>query len=765
VHDPNLQSLRKAARVTVVATFCFMVGNYVLHDLQLTVMATFTAVALTGLADFGGSPWGRTRANLAATAAGLVLVPLGTWVSQVTWTASVAMFLVVFVVSFSGIYSGYFAAGSVALILFYVVASGTPAATSAIPARLEGVALAGGLATLAAVTLWPLYLSDSLRGRLGSGVAAISELLSALSFDADVRPEELERRRAAVRQRAFDIRTHLATMAAQRPAGPTDVQRAQMALLHGIERMEDVINRLIDDPAPVLPASSPVRVSRDALVTTMVRSLDACAQSLLDRGEPPEIEPVLQAKHDFIAVSEQALSDLLARDTDHELFARRVDRSVETRELATAVLMTTAHTRVADGVEAIISTEMPGPATLRPTQTGDRRAWDKWLRRARTNLSWGSVHLRNSLRLAAGLTLARVAVGALDLQHGFWVVFATLTILKTTASTTRATALQALAGTLLGFGAAAGLAVSFGGHLVAYAAILPVVIFLAFYTATVVDFVVGQACFTVLIVVLFNILQPLGWKIGLLRLEDVAAGAAIGVGIGLLAWPRGASGQLRRTLADLLDCGRAYTTRTARALLPGVAAPGDLDQLRRRVLAAAVRTEDVFAQYLAERKDATVSPEVWSGVIIAGHRLWYSADVIGRMQTPEDTPCPCTGFIRALESCATAMSDGYGDLANALRSGAPAREGDSPHAIGHQLGPQATGCAQAMEGSSQPVELMSGVHLFELRSWLLELSDDLRQLGQLVPTLSPPSPVRNAGTEPVHDRGRQLPASEEPTRI
>jgi uncharacterized membrane protein YccC len=765
VHDPNLQSLRKAARVTVVATICFMVGNYVVHDLQLTVMATFTAVALTGIADFGGSARGRTRANLAATAAGLALVPLGTWVSEVTWTASLAMFLVVLVVSFSGIYSGYFAAGSTALILFYVVASGIPAPTSAIPARLEGVALAGGLATLAAVALWPLYLSDSLRGRLGSGVAAVSELLSALSFDADVGADELARRRAAVRERALDIRTHQATTAAQRPAGPTDVQRAQMSLLHGIERMEDVINRLIDDPVPVLHASSPVRVSREALLATMVRSLDACGQSLLDRGEPPEIEPVLQAKHEFIAVSEQALSDLLAQDADHELFATRVDRTLETRELATAVLMTTVHTRIADGVEAIISTEMPGPATLRPIDAGDRRAWDKWLRRARTNLSLSSVHLRNSLRLAAGLTLARVAVGALDLQHGFWVVFATLTILKTTASTTRATALQALAGTLLGFGAAAGLAASFGGHLLAYAAVLPVVIFLAFYTATVVNFVVGQACFTVLIVVLFNILQPLGWKIGLLRLEDVAAGAAIGVAIGLLAWPRGASGQLRRTLADLLDCGRAYATRTARALLPGVAAPRDVEELRRRVLAAAVRTEDVFAQYLAERKDATVSPEVWSGVIIAGHRLWYSADVIGRMHTPEDTPCPCAGFISALEDCTTRMSDGYGDLANALRSGAPVREVDSLHAVTHQLGPQATGCARAMEDTSQPVELMSGVHLFELRSWLLELSDDLRQLGQLVPTLGPSPAQGEAPAGAVHGDGNKLPATEEATRI
>jgi len=424
--------------------------------------------------------------------------------------------------------------------------------------------------------------------------------------------------------------------------------------------------------------------------------------------------------------------------------------------------MATVHTRIADGVEAIISTEMPGPATLRPTRPGDRRAWDKWARRARTNLSLGSVHVRNSLRLAAGLTLARVAVGALDLQHGFWVVFATLTILRTTASTTRATAVEALGGTALGFGAAAGLAVALGGHLVAYAAILPFVIFLGFYTGTVVNFVVGQACFTVLIVVLFNILQPQGWKIGLLRLEDVAAGAAIGVAIGLLVWPRGASGQLKGALAELLDCGRAYASRTARALLPGVAEPRDAAELRRRVLDAAVRTEDVFAQYLAERK-GPVPPEVWTGIVIAGHRLWYSADVIGRMQTPEDTPCPCSGFVGALEYCTARMSDGYGHVARALRSGAPVHQLDSHATMTHHLGPQATGCARAMEGSSQAAELSSGVHLFELRSWLLELTDDLHQLEHLVLELGPP-PSQN-GSQPVRGDGDQLPAGEEPTRI
>jgi hypothetical protein len=82
----------------------------------------------------------------------------------------------------------------------------------------------------------------------------------------------------------------------------------------------------------------------------------------------------------------------------------------------------------------------------------------------------------------------------------------------------------------------------------------------------------------------------------------------------------------------------------------------------------------------------------------------------------------------------------------------------------HHLGPQATSCARAMDGSSHVAELVSGVQLFELRSWLLELSDDLRQLEQLVDTLGPPRSGADR-SKAIVGHNEQLPASEEPTRI
>ena len=86
----------------------------------------------------------------------------------------------------------------------------------------------------------------------------------------------------------------------------------------------------------------------------------------------------------------------------------------------------------------------------------------------------------------------------------------------------------------------------------------------------------GQAGFTVLVLVLFNLVDPIGWEIGIIRVEDVALGAAVGVLIGLAAWPRGATGQLAQSLADAVEASgaswrrrwSAVCVRSARAAVP-----------------------------------------------------------------------------------------------------------------------------------------------------------------------------------------------------
>ena len=108
------------------------------------------------------------------------------------------------------------------------------------------------------------------------------------------------------------------------------------------------------------------------------------------------------------------------------------------------------------------------------------------------------------------------------------------------------TVVQSLLGTLIGFVLAAGL-VSITADEWFLWLLLPLTAFLAAYTPSAIHFVVGQASFTVFVVVLFNLLTPQGWRTGLIRLGDIAIGAAVSLVVSVLFWPRGASAQLRRT--------------------------------------------------------------------------------------------------------------------------------------------------------------------------------------------------------------------------
>ncbi len=142
---------------------------------------------------------------------------------------------------------------------------------------------------------------------------------------------------------------------------------------------------------------------------------------------------------------------------------------------------------------------------------------------------------------------AAVAVADLSgVQHGFWVVLGTLSVLRTSAASTGATAWRGLAGTVVGFVIGAALLVGIGTNPDALWAVLPVAVLVAAYAPGTTPFLVGQAAFTVTIVVLFNLLAPVGWTVGLLRIEDVAIGCAVSLAVGVLFWPRGVSGGGRR---------------------------------------------------------------------------------------------------------------------------------------------------------------------------------------------------------------------------
>src|SRR5207244_595894 len=254
-----------------------------------------------------------------------------------------------------------------------------------------------------------------------------------------------------------------------------------------------------------------------------------------------------------------------------------------------------------------------------------------------------SVWFQNSVRGAAGLALAVYIAQRTGLQHGFWVVLGTLSVLRSNALGTGWSILSALAGTAVGIVAGALLVIGIGTHEAVLWGVLPVALLLAAYAPRAISFAAGQAGFTVVLFVLFNLIQPVGWRVGLVRIEDVAIGFAISLGVGLLFWPRGAGALLREDLAAAYGRGADYVVATARQLIEG-GDTGDAARAGRAADAALHRLDDAFRQYLAERSATELNVEDVAALVGGASRVRRAAQSLtslGRMADGKTRPERC----------------------------------------------------------------------------------------------------------------------------
>jgi hypothetical protein len=188
------------------------------------------------------------------------------------------------------------------------------------------------------------------------------------------------------------------------------------------------------------------------------------------------------------------------------------------------------------------------------------------------------------------------------------VVLGALSVLRSNALNTGQDAVRAMAGTVAGFILGAALLAGIGTNTTLLWFLLPLAVFLAGVAPAVISFAGGQAAFTLTIVILFNIIQPAGWRVGLVRIEDVALGVGVSLAVGVLFWPRGAGPALRQALAQAYAGAAGYLASTVRSATspgdPGTPALPALPALAddaARAAAASRRLDDAFRTYLAER--------------------------------------------------------------------------------------------------------------------------------------------------------------------
>ena len=258
--------------------------------------------------------------------------------------------------------------------------------------------------------------------------------------------------------------------------------------------------------------------------------------------------------------------------------------------------------------------------------------------RAAAHVEPHSVWLHNSVRGAAGLGLAVLLARLTGVQHSFWVVLGALSVLRSNALSTGQDALRALAGTVAGLLIGGGLLLLAGTHTTALWAILPVAVLAAGIAPAAISFAGGQAAFTLTLVILFNIITPAGWTVGLLRLEDIALGCAVAIVVGLLFWPRGAAAVLRQALAEAygdaatylgsaVEFGLRRCTAGRGQATPAAGGAASQDQAV-RAAAAARRLDDAFRAYLAERGPKTLTLADVARLITGASGLRLAADAV-----------------------------------------------------------------------------------------------------------------------------------------
>jgi Fusaric acid resistance protein-like len=184
-------------------------------------------------------------------------------------------------------------------------------------------------------------------------------------------------------------------------------------------------------------------------------------------------------------------------------------------------------------------------------------------------------------------------------------VLGTLAVLRSNALNTGQNALRGLLGTVAGFVIGGVIVYAVGTDTTVLWLLLPPAVAFAGLAPAASSFAVGQAAFTTTLLILYNIIGPVGWRIGLVRIEDVAIGGAVSLVVGALFWPRGAGSALGHALAEgFSDSARylrsavEYGVTRCDARVASAADPGDD---RRRAAAAARRLDDAFRQFLAER--------------------------------------------------------------------------------------------------------------------------------------------------------------------
>ena len=613
-------------------------------NLQMALFAAFGGFATLIMASFGGTRRDKVIAHLGLALTGSLGLIIGTAVHGITWLAVLVTIPVTFGIFFAGVAGPNAASGVTAALLPYVLPVATPGTVSMIPDRLAGWWLASVVSTAAVLLIPAPSPGDRLRAAAAGSAHALGAHLEA-SVRGTATADDIKACQAAKHQ--------LMTAFASTPYRPVGLATADQGMASVVQLLEWCTS-LIADATDGHPN--------------------------LDQAEQPDLDllgraaAVLRQTGDLLADSTSAAPDLAALERQREATSAyhqsapggdydSVEIIARYAFHAQAICLVVRNI-VAD---ALIATRRADPETIAARRLGwygaqpegttaERRAasisgaMGVLTRHASFRSVWFLNSLRGSLALAAAVLVADLS----GVQHGFWVVLGTLSVLRTNASSTESTALRALGGTVLGFFLGALLLLGIGTSTPALWAALPIAVALAAYAPGALPFTFGQAAFTVVVLVLFNLLAPAGWRVGLLRIEDVALGCLVSLVVGVLFWPRGAASVVGDDLADAFRRGAAYLTQSVDWALGTRHEPPDTGAA---AVTAGIRLDEALRGFLAEQGAKRLSKQDLWMLVMASMRLRLTAYSLAGLQAPEHLRHKHHGVANAQAALAHATAD------------------------------------------------------------------------------------------------------------
>lgn len=593
----HAQATRRAVRITVAAGVGFYPAVYALDEPAVALYALFTPIALGILSPLPGSGRDRARVVLRALPVAVTLTALGTALAVATAPAVAGMVLVGFVMTFGAACGPAPAGAAPGLQLFYILACFPPYAPDTLPERLAGLLVGGTLLALCELLVLPAPADVSYRERLASALEVAARAARDFVHGKVAEPGQARELR--------DAGQALRLSRLPPAVRPTGAGRTDRALAHtggATRRLLDQLARAAEHSADA-PRDAPTQAVADPVSAPLLAAITAECLAMAEnlRGRRPVAGPeaLEEMVEQFLNARARAT---LARDPPSPHTLRR--QSAVLAEAASAVTARAALSIAIGGRRSVHG--LPSEQLWYAEPSAIRLL----LRRLTGNLTLRSVVFQNAVRTALGLGVARLVAGSLDLSHGFWVLLAVLTLGRTTAGATLCAVRLAVIGTFAGALTAGALILWAGEATDVYAALLAPVMLLAFTVGPIAGIAWAQGLFTLVVSTAFAQLAPVTWQIGEVRVVDVLTGSCIGLLCGVLAWPAGAAGEVRRGMSALLREAAPLIPATVAATLPATAprrptsaskkSPEDSERTRWETRHRLRLAEAAYAQYRSE---------------------------------------------------------------------------------------------------------------------------------------------------------------------